>query len=157
MIKWTLFLGWQDGSIHTNQYIIYLMVSRIEKQKLHNQLNRSSKDLCWSSTSLYGKSPTETRTRSATSQHSKPTSDNPIVSIRPTGENEEYFLEMNNEIGVSTLYIPLLKQFLKSSTELRKEGKLLTLLADDMVLDLKVPQDFIKKLFDLINTFSKVT
>lgn len=75
----------------------------------------------------------------------------------PTGENEEYFLEMNNEIGVSTLYILLLKQFLKSSTELRKEGKLLTLLADDMVLDLKVPQDFIKKLFDLINTFSKVT
>lgn len=75
----------------------------------------------------------------------------------PTGENEEYFLEMNNEIGVSTLCILLLKQFLKSSTELRKEGKLLTLLADDMVLDLKVPQDFIKKLFDLINTFSKVT
>lgn len=63
---------------------------------------------------------------------------------------------MNNEIGVSTLSILLLKQFLKSSTELRKEGKW-TLLADDMVLDLKVPQDFIKKLFDVINTFSKVT
>lgn len=157
MIKWTLFLEWQDGSIHTNQYIIYLMVSRIEKQKLHNQLNRSSKDLRWSLTSLYGKSPRETRTRRATSQHSKPTPDNPTVSIVSTGENEEYFLVMNNETGVSTLYILLLKQFLKSSTELRKEGKLLTLLADDMVLDLKVPQDFIKKLFDLINTFSKVT
>lgn len=99
----------------------------------------------------------ETRTRRATSQHSKPTPDNRTVSIVSTGENEEYFLVMNNETGVSTLYILLLKQFLKSSTELRKEGKLLTLLADDMVLDLKVPQDFIKKLFDLINTFSKVT
>lgn len=97
-----------------------------------------------------------TCTTSAASQHSKPTSDNPIVSIILTGENEEYFVEINNEIGVSTLSILLLKQFLKSSTELRKEGKL-TLLADDMVLDLKVPQDFIKKLFDVINTFSKVT
>lgn len=73
-----------------------------------------------------------------------------------TAENEEYFLEMNSEIGVSTLSTLLLKQFLKSLTELRKEDKL-TLLADDMVLDLKVPQNFIKKLFTVINTFSKVT
>lgn len=71
------------------------------------------------------------------------TSDNPIVNIILIGRNREHFLEMN-EIRVSTHSILLLKQFLKSSTELRKEGKLF-LFANGMVLDLKVPPGFIKK------------
>lgn len=84
------------------------------------------------------------------------TSENPIANIILVGVNEEYFLEMNYEIKVSTLSIPLLRHFLKSSIELRKEGKL-SLFADDMVLDLKFPPDFNKNLLELINPFSKVT
>lgn len=57
---------------------------------------------------------------------------------------------MNNEIRVTILPI------LMTTAEQKKEGKP-SLFTDDIILDLKVPPNSIRKFLDLINNFKKAT